>query len=104
MAIALVRTKAFDAWLADLTDLYGRARIIARLRSAAFGNFGDTASVGDGVFEMLIHAGPGYRVYYTRTGETIYVVLAGGNKSSQKRDIVAAKAMSQAIKDGKNGR
>lgn len=77
----------------------GRARILVRIRSAEAGNFGDCEPVGDGVSEMRIHTGPGYRVYFTRRGETVYLLLAGGNKSSQKRDIVLAKKLARELED-----
>jgi probable addiction module antidote protein/putative addiction module killer protein len=78
-------------WLSHLPDQKAKARILARLTSATFGNFGDCEPVGEGVSEMRIHVGAGYRIYYTRTGSTIYVLLAGGVKASQTRDIVKAK-------------
>jgi putative addiction module killer protein len=99
--ITLLRSAEFDAWLKALADHKAKARILARLRSAAFGNFGDFASVGDGVSEMRVHTGPGYRVYYTRTGTTIYVLLVGGDKSSQKADIARAKRMAAELKERK---
>jgi putative addiction module killer protein len=68
-----VRSSDFDAWLSNLVDQKAKARILARLASATFGNFGDCEPVGEGVSEMRIHAGAGYRVYYTRTGSTVYV-------------------------------
>jgi putative addiction module killer protein len=70
-----VRSSDFDAWLSNLTDEKAKARILARIFSATFGNFGDCEPVGEGVSEMRIHAGAGYRVYYTRTGSTVYVCL-----------------------------
>ena len=73
----------------------GQARVVARLSAAEAGYFGECAPVGDGVSEMKIHAGPGYRVYFTRTGDVIYVLLCGGNKSTQKADIRRAKAMAR---------
>ena len=82
-----VRSSDFDAWLCDTDDQKAKARILARLPSATFGNFGDCEPVGEGVSEMRIHVGAGYRVYYTRTGSTVYVLLAGGVKASQTRDI-----------------
>ena len=78
------------------------ARILARLRSASFGNFGDCEPVGEGVSEMRIHFGPGYRIYFVRTDVSAYVLLAGGDKSSQKRDIARAKEMARQIKDVKS--
>lgn len=74
---------------------------MARLVSATLGNFGDCEPVGEGVSEMRIHVGPGYRVYYTRTGSTIYVLLAGGVKASQTKDIAKAKKMAQELKKAK---
>jgi putative addiction module killer protein len=82
-----LRTAEFDEWLKKLSDPNGKARILARIRSAEAGNFGDVASVGGGVFEMRIHVGPGYRVYYSRRGDVIYLLLCGGDKSSQRKDI-----------------
>ena len=92
-----LRSKAFDTWLSALKDKLGRARIIHRIRSAEHGNFGDREPVGEGVSEMRIHFGPGYRVYYTRRGEVIYLLLLGGDKSSQKRDIKHAIEMARAL-------
>jgi putative addiction module killer protein len=96
-----VRSSGFDAWLSNLTDQKAKARILARLLSATFGNFGDCEPVGEGVSEMRIHTGAGYRVYYTRTGSTVYVLLAGGVKASQAKDIVTAKRMARELKRAK---
>ncbi len=87
----------FDAWLVALKDKIGRARIALRIRSTEHGNFGDCEPVGDGVSEMRIHFGPGYRVYFTRRGEVFYLLLLGGDKSSQKRDIKRAIEMARAL-------
>jgi len=84
-----------------LADQKAKARISARLRSAMLGNFGDCEPVGEGISEMRIHFGPGYRVYFVRTGTTIYVLLAGGDKSSQKQDIARAKKMARELKETK---
>jgi putative addiction module killer protein len=78
-----------------------KARILARLASATFGNFGDCETVGEGISEMRIHVGAGYRVYYTRTGTTVYVLLAGGVKASQTKDIAKAKKMARELKRAK---
>ena len=91
------RSDEFDLWLAALKDKVGRARIVHRIRSAEHGNFGDCEPVGEGVSEMRIHFGPGYRVYFTRRGEVIYLLLLGGDKSSQKRDIKRAIEMARAL-------
>ncbi|MDY0330633.1 MAG: type II toxin-antitoxin system RelE/ParE family toxin [Thiomonas sp.] len=92
-----LRTEEFDVWLSALKDKVGRARIVHRIRSAEQGNFGDCGPVGEGVSEMRIHVGPGYRVYYTRQGEVIYLLLLGGDKSSQKRDIKRAIEMARTL-------
>lgn len=91
------RSDEFDAWLTALKDKLGRARIVHRIRSAEHGNFGDCEPVGEGVSEMRIHFGPGYRVYFTRRGEVVYLLLLGGDKSSQKRDIKRAIEMARTI-------
>jgi putative addiction module killer protein len=92
-----LRSEEFDTWLAALKDKIGRARIIHRIRSAEHGNFGDCEPVGEGVSEMRIHAGPGYRVYYTRRVEVVYLLLLGGDKSTQKRDIKRATEMARTL-------
>lgn len=97
----LLRSSDFDAWLSDLADRKAKARILARLTSAIFGNFGDCGPVGHGVSEMRIHVGPGYRVYFRRTGSAVYVLLAGGVKASRTKDIVRAKKMAREIERAK---
>ena len=97
----LVQSSEFVAWLSVLADQRAKARILARLRSATFGNFGDCQPVGEGVSEMRIHVGPGYRVYYTRRESTVYVLLVGGMKASQARDIAKAKKMARDLKGAK---
>ena len=97
MMNTFLRSDEFDAWLSSLKDKVGRARIIHRIRSAEHGNFGDCEPVGEGVSEMRVHFGPGYRVYFTRRGNVVYLLLLGGNKSSQKRDIKRAIEMARAI-------
>lgn len=90
---------AFSEWLRRLTDAKGKARILARITAAEHGNFGDCEPVGEGVSEMRVHVGPGYRVYFTRRAAVVYVLLCGGDKSSQRRDIEKAKALAREIKD-----
>ena len=92
-----LRTGEFDTWLTGLKDKIGKARILQRLDAAQNGNFGDCASVGEGVSELRIHVGPGYRVYFTRRGEMVYLLLLGGDKSTQARDIKRAKALAKTI-------
>ena len=100
----LLRSSDFDEWLSHLGDQKAKARILARLTSATFGNFGDCEPVGEGVSEMRIHVGAGYRIYYTRTGTTVYVLLTGGVKASQVKDIAKAKAMARELKGQKRRR
>ena len=83
-------TEAFSKWLKDLRDRQARARILVRIRRLSLGNPGDVAPVGEGVSEMRIHYGPGYRVYFVELGPTVIVLLAGGDKKSQQRDITRA--------------
>ncbi|HEC13051.1 MAG TPA: type II toxin-antitoxin system RelE/ParE family toxin [Acidiferrobacteraceae bacterium] len=96
----ILRTDVFDAWLSKLKDARGKARIVERIRSAERGNFGDCEPVGNGVSEMRIHLGPGYRVYLTRTGDGVYVLLCGGTKRGQSRDIAKAKELARLLKEG----
>lgn len=84
------QTAEFQTWLDSLRDLRGRARIFDRLLRVADGNFGDAKAVGEGVEELRMHFGPGYRVYFKREGEAIVLLLAGGDKSGQRRDIAKA--------------
>ena len=81
----------FREWLRGLRDVNARARIRVRLNRIRLGNFGDVESVGGGVSELRIPYGPGYRVYLARTGNTVVLLLCGGDKSSQERDISRAK-------------
>jgi putative addiction module killer protein len=80
-------TPSFEAWIDGLRDEQGRLRVLARIRRLAAGNPGDVKSVGGGVSEMRIDCGPGYRVYYVKHGLEVVVLLAGGDKRSQSRDI-----------------
>jgi putative addiction module killer protein len=95
----VLRSSEFDKWLTKLKDAKGKARIIARLRSAELGNLGDVKSIGEGISEMRIHYGPGYRVYFTRRGRLLIFLLVGGDKSSQKRDIKRAKALADTLEE-----
>lgn len=83
-------TPEFDAWFDALKDKAGKARVLARIERAEQGNFGDVEPVGNGVSEMRIHFGPGYRVYFLQRGLEIVILLAGGDKSTQAKDIKAA--------------
>ena len=95
----ILRTGIFDAWLAKLKDIRAKARILKRIRSAERGNFGDIESLGAGVREMRIHTGPGYRVYFTRQAHSVYVLLCGGSKRSQKKDIPRAQKLARSLKE-----
>ncbi len=95
----ILRTEVFDIWLAKLKDARGKARIIERIRSAERGNFSDCESVGQGVSEMRIHFGPGYRVYFSRIGPVVYVLLCGGTKRGQKHDITKAQEIAKLLKE-----
>jgi len=82
----------FREWLHALRDARSRAKVRVRLNRIRLGNFGDVKPVGGGVYELRISYGPGFRVYYARTGRRVILLLCGGDKSSQTRDIAKAKA------------
>ncbi|WP_345816058.1 type II toxin-antitoxin system RelE/ParE family toxin [Paraburkholderia sp. PREW-6R] len=94
----LNRTETFHTWLAELADLRARARILVRIRRAERGHFGDVKYLEDGVSEMRIDFGPGYRVYFAREGRVVYLLLCGGDKSTQMADIKHAKTMWAALR------
>lgn len=84
------KTELFAQWIDDLRDIRARARIQARIQRLADGNPGDVEPVGEGVSELRIHYGPGYRVYFRQRGEMLIILLAGGDKRSQAKDIKTA--------------
>lgn len=90
-------TDTFDNWFSNLKDRQALARIQARIDRAEDGNFGDCAPVGQGVSEMRIHFGPGYRVYFAQRGLEIVILLAGGDKSTQSKDIKLALALASEL-------
>jgi putative addiction module killer protein len=92
------KTAEFDKWLDDLRDTRARAKVLVRIQRLAGGNPGDVAPVGDGISEMRIDYGPGYRAYYRQAGDTA-VFLFGGDKDSQKTDILRAKAIASDLED-----
>ena len=94
--IEVRQTAVFARWLSGLRDRTARARIAVRIDRLALGNPGDVKPVGAGVSEMRIDHGPGYRVYFARRGKVVVLLLSGGDKKSQARDIAAAKAMAAA--------
>lgn len=93
----VLKTTEFDSWLVNLKDQLGKARIVSRIQRLEQGNPGDAAPVGDGISELRIHAGPGYRVYYKQIGRMIVLLLCGGDKSTQQRDIQRAKSIAAEL-------
>ena len=95
--IELRKTPEFERWLLKLRDNEAEARINFRLNLLADGHAGDHKPVGEGVFELRIHCGPGYRVYFKRQGSTYVIILAGGDKNSQQKDIQLALRLARSI-------
>ncbi len=95
--LTIRKTDVFAAWLDGLRDLAGRARIQARIERLAMGHPGDVRPVGEGVSELRIACGPGYRVYFTRAGAELVILLAGGDKSTQRRDIKTALRLARGL-------
>ncbi len=95
----IVKSAAFDAWFVRLRDKETKARIQMRIDRASDGNIGDWKSLGDGISEMRVDVGPGYRIYFLRDGLRLIVLLCGGDKSSQSSDIAKAQALAQAWRD-----
>jgi len=98
-----LQTDCFSVWLEKLKDIKARARILVRIRSAELGNFGECGPVGEGVSEMRLHFGPGYRLYFWQQESRIYWLLAGGDKGSQKRDIERAKSLRRKVEEAIHG-
>jgi putative addiction module killer protein len=97
--VEIVTSATFDRWLLGLRDPRGKARVLARVERLAGGFLGDVQPVGQGISELRIHFGPGYRVYFMQRGQTLILILAGGDKSSQDRDIARAKAIANDWRD-----
>jgi putative addiction module killer protein len=93
----VIRTNAFATWLQDLEDRKAAVSINARVARLSLGNFGDHKPISDGLSELRIDTGPGYRVYYTRRGRTLIMLLIGGAKGTQKRDIKRAQEMMEKL-------
>src|SRR5260370_18736675 len=98
--IEVRQTDLFADWLRKLRDEQARARIQIRIRRVSLGNFGDIKSVGEGVSELRIDYGPGYRVYLLQKGTLLVILLAGGTKRTQHADIIKAKALAKEWSDG----
>jgi putative addiction module killer protein len=97
-----VMSDEFRGWLSVLSDSRAKARILSRIRNAELGNFGDYKPVGSGLYEMRIHDGPGYRLYYARHNEVVFLLILAGDKSTQSRDIRRAIAMLEKVRIDKN--
>lgn len=96
---SIKRTDGFSAWLDGLKDRITRQRLNVRLRKAMLGNLGDVRAVGAGVFEMREHFGAGWRMYYIQRGETLIVMLGGGDKATQPADIAKAVKLAATIEE-----
>lgn len=101
--LRVIRSDAFVEWLGALRDRAGAAKIRVQIERLAQGNPGKARPVGEGVRELKIHFGPGYRVYFSHHGEELIVILAGGDKSSQDRDIETAKSLWNEWKEQNDG-
>ncbi len=99
MTIEIRQTKVYQKWFAKLQDRQARARIDARIRRLSLGNPGDIRPVGEGISEMHIDHGPGYRIYYVQRGQQLVILLAGGDKDSQDRNIQTAKDLARGLKE-----
>jgi putative addiction module killer protein len=91
------KTEVFAKWIDDLDDLKAKAKILVRIERLTLGNPGDVKPVGSGISEMRIQYGPGYRVYFFQDGKRLIILLAGGDKSTQSKDIRVAKNLAQGI-------
>lgn len=95
--VVIRKTELFAIWLDNLRDIQAKARVLVRIERLASGNPGDVKPVGEGISEMRIDYGPGYRVYFMKRGSELIILLAGGDKSSQARDIKAALRLAQNL-------
>jgi putative addiction module killer protein len=101
LMVTFERHERFNEWLHGVRDLNVRALVIRRIRAAELGNWGDWKSIDQGVSEIRIHYGAGYRVYFMRRDQTVYLLLGGGDKSTQSRDIEKAIELAETIRKTK---
>lgn len=99
MTYTVKRLDEFSDWLKGLKDGATRQRLIKRLRKVQLGNLGDVEPVGEGVYEMREHFGPGWRMYYVKMGDALIVMIGGGNKSTQQADIKRAIALAKSLEN-----
>ena len=99
VVVEVRKTDVFARWLDDLRDIQARARVQARIERLIAGNPGDVAPVGEGVSELRIDIGPGYRIYFKKRGQELILLLAGGNKSTQARDIKTAVRLARDLSE-----
>jgi putative addiction module killer protein len=97
LMVEIRKTELFANWLDNLRDIRAKARVLVRIERLASGNAGDVKPIGEGVSEMRIDHGPGYRVYFIQRGSELIILLAGGDKSSQSRDIKSAIRLAQNL-------
>ena len=97
--IEVRQTNIFAKWFNSLRDRKAKARVQARIDRIEIGNFGDVSPIGEGVSELRIHYGPGYRVYFVQRGSVVVILLSGGDKSSQNADIKRAKEIAKQLED-----
>ena len=97
--LKIVLTEAFERWLDGLRDPSTRRRLVLQIRKASLGHLGDIKPVGEGVYEMREFFGPGWRMYYARRGDVLILMLGGGTKATQARDIAKAIALAETIEE-----
>lgn len=97
--IQIITTQEFEKWLRNIADIPSRRRIILRIQRLTLGNFEDYKSVGQGIYELRLHFGSGYRIYFAKKGAFVVIILIGGDKSSQTKDITQSQQIWQEIKD-----
>ena len=99
MMVEIRKTEQFAKWIDGLSDVRGRARVLARIERLALGLAGDCKAVGEGVSELRIDYGPGYRVYFKKQSRCVVILLAGGDKGTQGRDIKMALRLARGLQE-----